>query len=406
MTQELPPTIVTIREASLSTFAAGMAKLEKTATKLDVPPMTYEVIGRETQTKSYELPNGTRETFEEEWLTIAVHGESPRLPGGWHFLGAIEHLEGGNLLHGDDAALSAYRTAAADCQHCGFKRNRRKTVVLRSEDGTLTQVGSACLKDFLGYHGNPERLAWLADAALDAVLAEVDEEAMSGGFGGELATPTDVFLAAVSATVRVHGWVPKSAYRGTPTAELVRYVLGLSRPYGDDHELRAMIDAVTVTDEDRAEAQAVKDWSNSIPADTDNNYLGNVRVSLAGSYVLARHFGIAASAVSARRKTEETAKAREIAEGKRAASAFVGTVGARETFTVTVLFVRSFETDYGTKYLVEMEDENGNVLKTFSTGDFGYRAERGDSYTIKGTVKSHETYNGNHSTMLTRVAIV
>ena len=53
-----------------------------------------------------------------------------------------------------------------------------------------------------------------------------------------------------------------------------------------------------------------------------------------------------------------------------------------------------------------MDDENGNLVKTFSSGDFGYKAEIGWTGTIKATVKAHETYQEREETMLTRVAII
>ena len=417
MNEDTEPNVYAFRAVHLPKFAAGMAELAKVAAKLAVEPMTYEVIERWTETEQMTVPSfdGMFEdrdwsgrklpTYEVAYVRVRVNGTTPQLGGGWYFVGAIEHTDGGNLLHGDDPELANYRTADAKCEHCGYTRNRKKTVLLRNGDGDVTQVGSSCLKDFLGYHGDAARLVAMLEAVQDA--AREDEDGC-GYYSSENGAHTVLFLTAVAACVRVHGWTAKSAYRGIPTAELAMYVLGVRRvPSGRENEdLRQMVYAVEMTDADEAEAHAVIAWSRTIDAQTTNNYLGNVRVALGAEYVAVRHFGIAASAVSARRKEEENARAKEEADGIRAKSVHVGTVGKRETFTVSVLFVRAFETDYGTKYLVEMADEAGNVVKTFNTGTFGRNAAKGDAYIIKGTVKEHTEYNGTAQTMLARVALV
>lgn len=414
----------TFLSACLPEFDVRLAKLQSVAKKLGVPPITYVEISREIREQADYLytDDGNIElaiplgTFSQvEYVTIRTQGESPVLAGGWTFLGAIEHTENGNLLHGDDKALAQFRTASADCVHCGYKRNRKKTVVCRNENGELAQIGTACVKDYLGYHGNPERLVMLVEMIRelrDMFDPDEDGESFRGSAGYEIGTTTDLFLTVVCSCVRLYGWTSKASAQergGIATADLVRYVLGFSRlrSNDEDEELREMIrNASQVTDADSEEAQAVKAFALAIPPDTDNNYLGNVRIALSGSYVLPRHFGIAASAIAARRTDEEKRREQEEREGKRNASQHFGEIGKRLTLRVTVDFVRSFETDYGTKYLVSMTTEDGHIAKSFSTGEFGRTAEKGSDFTIKGTVKAHEEYKGTKQTDLTRVAIV
>lgn len=390
----------------LPKFAAGMAELAKVARKLGVPEMTYTETARETRQFVETRLSGTPIPYEVTYVTVSVQGTTPVLTGGWQYLGTIEHLPNGNLVHGTDEALATFRNAQANCVHCGMSRNRKSTVIVRDEHGNVAQVGTSCLKDFLGYHGNAERLVSLLDA-----YEELRTSAGNYGNGSADGIPTDTFFAVVCACVRSNGWVPKSAYDGTPTATLAAYVLRVYEAPSKDEYLRALIASVQVTEADVNEASKVRAFCADIPADTTDNYLGNVRVACTGEYVQPKHFGIAASAVSARRKAEVRDAERAEADGKRAQSVHVGTVGQRLTLTVKVDFVRSFENAYGTSYLVEMTDEHGNVLKTFASGAFGRDAERGDVATIKGTVKEHETYvtstgNVRHSTMLTRIAVV
>lgn len=377
-----------------------VAKLAKVATKLGVDPVVAVVLDRGVREYRDER---TGLTSEVETMTLRFDGVTPQLPGGWTFVGALEHLDAGNLVHGDDPEMSGWRDALNECEHCGHSRRRTKTVILRDETGTVVQVGSTCLKDFLGYHGSPERLIAMLDAIRE--FSDDDEERDGGWRRYDYGEPTDVFLACVCACVRANGWSAKSSGSHWPTATLVSMYVSNYRPTKYETELRAKLEAISVHEEDVEEARKVREWARTIPADA-SDYLSNVRVALAGDFVLTKHFGIAASAISARRKEEEREEARAVTNGERAASRFVGAVGDRLETTVTVKFVRDFATDYGDKFLVSMTDDEGNRLKTFSSGDFGRYAKVGERVTVRGTVKKHESYQGTEETMLVRVVAI
>lgn len=410
-----PVRLLDVEFAAVPLLAERVAKLAKVAAKLDVEPVTM-TLDEPWEVERLESPYPADSPLagcdavkvRVKMVTVAIEGASPQLPGGWEFVGAIEHAEAGNLVHGDDPILAQYRSSGPDCNHCRAKRNRRKTVIARSDDGAVVQIGSTCLKDFFGYHGDPEAALRLLDRLVDDI-----DEIERTGFRGRLGVPTDVFMAVVAAVVRTHGWTPKSmeSFRHPSTATVTLYVLGLRHLVEADRVsgLEEKVRAVQVTDEDRAEGEAVREWCRSIPADTTDNYLGNVRVACLGDFLDERHFGIAASAVSARRKAVERAEAKAERDRTERASEFVGEVGMRLDLKVTVAFVREVmsESDFvgGSTYLVTMKDEEGNVLKTFSSGSFGRTAEPGSVYSIRGTVKSHDLYEGRKSTRLSRVAI-
>lgn len=408
-----------------------VARLNKLAAKLGVDPIVVDVVERTTVKRTQEDPfarylgeaargclvmdntTGKPALFDVEVVTVTITGESPTLPGGWRYVGAIEHNIGGgeaNLVHGDAVELAEYRDAPANCDHCKFRRNRKKTVILRSDDdswhvgGAIVQVGSTCLKDFLGYHGNPERVIDLVDS-LRTLSDDFDGE---GGWGSSYKdVPVDLFLTTVAAIVRGVGWVSKaqSSFGGKiPTAILAEWALGFNgapKPAtGRESRDQAVIDDLNkigrITDADHAEGQAVKAWALTIDPGTTDNYLGNVRTVLAGNFVEARHFGIAASAVSARRREIERTEAKAVAAGLRKASEHVGTVGERRNFDVEVTFVRAFPGfayNSPDKVLVSMVDGDGNILKTWNSGQFGADAEKGQKGTIKATVKEHGVYN-------------
>ena len=395
---------VTLDAINLPRLTVKVDALNKRARRLNFPETTFTITERGERKGQRNPITGTRRTIPT--VTVSIVGQTPRLDGGWTFLGAVEHHEPENLLHGDDERLAAYRTAAPTCDHCQKIRSRKKTIIVTAEDGRVAQVGAMCMKDFLGYHGNPETyINYAAD------YSNLDEDGFSDytSYVGHT-TPIDV-LTATAAIIRTHGWTPRSADRGVPTADLTSIRVGLTsmpsrRADGTKSDEQMMLEEVTLTDADVARAAVVLAWVKAIDSTLPSNYLQNLRVIGQMDTITVKHLGTIASAESALAREEQRSITRQVEAGEAAASQFVGTVGQRLTTDVTVKFVRAVGTDYGTSYLVSMTDADGNTLKTFSSGQFGYDAEVGQTLTIKGTVKNHEVYNDTKQTLLTRVALV
>lgn len=424
-------TEVTIEEPVEHTFDtdrlpvldAELARLNKIADRLKVDRLSYTIVVRGTREKVLKdaylsemdrLAGKYWPTVTVDTVTVRIDGTTPKLPGGWKFLGSVEFLpdaEDGtklSLVHGDDERLAAYRDAGPVCDHCGFRRNRKKVVVLEGETGALTVVGSTCLKDFLGYHGDPEKVLRFYEGLGD-MMGDLDDDGPSDRFPRlpDL-VPTEPFLALAAATVRVFGFTPKSAYDGTPTAERVADMLFPPRKDKHNREyLEEMEEKVEVTDDDAERATSIKGWINGAAADApNNNYLNNLATVLAGSWVNLRHFGLGVSAVSAYDRALGITIKREVEAKVAAASEWVGTVGKREVFIGTVTAVIPYETMYGSGKVVKMLDADGNTLKSLTSGAWAYGLNVGDEVTVKATVKSHDTWREAKETNLTRAALV
>lgn len=84
---------------------------------------------------------------------------------------------------------------------------------------------------------------------------------------------------------------------------------------------------------------------------------------------------------------------------------YVGQVGGKVSVTGEIIGTRYFEGDWNRagSYLVSIRTDEGHMVKTFSSGEFGRTAEKGQRVTISGTVKAHKTYNDLPETTLTRV---
>lgn len=109
---------------------------------------------------------------------------------------------------------------------------------------------------------------------------------------------------------------------------------------------------------------------------------------------------------------QEEAAAAEQARRDALVKGFAGEVGEKLTgLTGTVTVAKSFEvrsySGYGTdvKMFVVVTLDNGQVVKTSGTGRSLYALNRGDTVTVGGTVKSHDEYEGQDQTVLTRAKI-
>jgi hypothetical protein len=110
--------------------------------------------------------------------------------------------------------------------------------------------------------------------------------------------------------------------------------------------------------------------------------------------ITSRNFGLAVSMISAyQRESDRLAGIEYAKKAPRSTSQFVGTVGKREEFTVTVNKLIGTEGNYGHSTIHLMTDAAGNKLTWFKTGHADM--EETKTYVIAGRVEKHEVYNRN-----------
>ena len=142
----------------------------------------------------------------------------------------------------------AFQTAR--CEHCGVRRRRSTTfVVVHVDSGELRQVGSNCVRDFLG--GNdPDRACrqaeYLACARAELKSAEVVARQPQSGL--------EVFAAHASHVVRAHGFISRAQARRE------------SRPASADLALRSLQVTPNAPDAaDQALAAGALHWAQALP---------------------------------------------------------------------------------------------------------------------------------------------
>lgn len=407
---EIGGRVYRVPDVNLDHLRKRVATINRRAVKLGVEPVHFVVTDEAWLYLRHSDTTG--EVVEVVAHTYVVVGSQVVKLAGWQFAATIEHDDEGNIIRrvpGVDVDLSAYRTAPPWCFHCETVRRRIDTFVVVREDGETRQVGRNCLVDFLGANAKAaaaqaEWLRELADAFEDA-----EDEGMRAGSGVEALSLVE-FLTHVATSIRTSRWVSRGAARdsgGYATADDAESNLracrraGYCAPGRDEHH-------VLPSDEDRAVAEATIVWARETwcakPIDDRDDFEHNMAVALAHDYLPTRRTGLAAYAVQGYLKSIEA----EVRKAAAAAAEFVGTVGKRETFTVTIARVITLD-GWGydsTKPLYLMQDERGNPLKWFAAG-WTADVVQGGTYEVKATVKAHEDDERyGMATVLTRVKVV
>lgn len=429
------------RKASVD---ATLARLAKRAARKGLPVLTWTWGKPVTSTEhlSHEgaayLPGAVLHSCGSHGATYAVpvtripltiEGETPRYAG-WSFVACLQHLDGENITRAvpGETVPTVYRNRGPVCDHCRATRRRNDTFVLRHDDGRHVQVGSTCIRDFLG-SDDAGKAAAMAELFALAGAVGLDEGAEGFGMGSAADRPLVDFLAVVAWAVRTpgQGWTSRTKARlegGSATADRAWSYLT------DAREARKA--GVDVTDADRAEAEAAEAWAEgltdaTVDAET-GDYLHNLRAVCRTGLVQSRTAGLAASAVTAYQRAMGKARAAAERAARPSLDAHLGTIGEKVTFglpaqvtkkggpkkgaptvlsvnPVTLDFVHGFDTAYGYTTILKFRTAEGATLVWFASSSSIGRADVGKAYTLAGTVKKHDDYKGAKQTTLTRCTV-
>lgn len=369
---------------------AKIAKVNERATKRGFTGR-LEVVAERKEVTQVDPLTGINQT-SVVYIT-RVEGEAPSY-GGWVFLARVDRVGKSFTVATAPGVDHVDRTLVQPgvCEHCGFDRQRNNTYVVRNEEtGQVVNVGSTCIKDFLGWSAN-------------VVFFGEGDSSLEPEQGVRFATPEfslDTVLAYAYAATRAFGWVASSAfsYTGRPTAEWVRLGLGLFRPTKqEENDLGRLREFAAEAESKVAEIRA---YITSDDFAGQSSYVDNLKAVFEQDVVGVKQIGLVASAPQALIRHQEKQAERKAEATKTADSDFVGQPKDKVEVKGTIEAVRFIDGDYGTTTLYTILGEDGNLFKWFSTnGALGEQA--GVQVHIRGTVKKHDEYRGTKSTVLTR----
>lgn len=345
-------------------LAANIRRLNRRADRLGLPSIAADITLPYLASWPVNVDGDVR-YIDVETVDVTIVGETPVLDGAT-LLAAIDWIDGRPVVRLAPDADTDHRPDTPRCEHCGLIRSRKRTAIIH-RDGQALQVGTTCLKDFLGHPDPAAAVAFLSD--VNTLLDDDEYSDMTGAFLGY--RPLDV-LARTAAVIRTVGWTSRITAQQylnrTATADIV------SATWGE----------IDVTDEDIATAEDTLGWVATLDAG-DDNYLANLVAVLGpdATYVTARHLGIACSAITARQRAQEQDAA--AAAEQEAAPAPTG----RVTVTGTVTRAYRQENAYGVRDVWTVRaDEGWTVWSTVPAAAF-------DGHTLNTLVGQRVTFDAN-----------
>jgi hypothetical protein len=405
----------TIPANHLYYVSSRVEKLNKRAVRLNLPTIDLNILGERFIDKTPENKDSAVMSggYVKPSVKILVYdveltGASPRV-GNFHFVATLQNIKTDdgvvNIIRSvpGEELPEEFRNASQTCDHCKVNRFRNDTYVIR-QDTEYKQVGSTCLKDFLG-HADPHSIAsyaeMLGSLVADFKSAEDDDSFGGGSRGREMFDTMDILTIAAS-VIRTTGWVSKKkadeSFDGkTATATNVSLLTFGWLSLKD--EVKAKLRAVYTTETaDKATAQATYDWVAAKRQNANlSDYEHNLVTALSLEAIEHRLLGLTVSAVAMYLRDQEL-----LAEAARKSNEFVGTVGDRVEFELTVKFIRAYENNFGTGERYTFEDANGNAFVWFTSSVPSYVV--GETYRLVARIKDHNDYNGRKQTVLTRVS--
>ncbi len=350
-----------------------------------------EVTGVPEVEKVGQYPHPVRERVV---YRTTLTGNPPAYAG-WQLLAAIDTLPteaGGHefILRCapgvDDVDVDRSRLRPGACDHCHTTRpNRRHTFLVRHvTDNTHKQVGSTCLKDFLGWAGTPVFLS----------LAAAAEDLEAGfGVGAEEYTPATV-VAYAYAAIEAFGWAPSSFDR--PTKAVVDEALfGHGRSAA---QTRAALDPHLSAGAELA-PQIIADLLDHLTA--DHGYEANLAAALRAASVGPRELGLLCSAIPAHQRLTGTL---DVAARRQAVpDQWIGQEGEKVTVAgaiTTDLTIDGYAYN-STQRLLVLATSQG-MVKLITAAGWAYETRTGEEIVVVGTVKAHEFYRDQKQTRLVR----
>jgi len=384
-------------------------KIERKAIKLGMEPPVLSI-----NEDVFEIREVIQENYRERvkqkirFVEVEVSGRLP-VYNGWNLVASIEH----SRLVQDEISYNTvrmnpnfpenieYRTLPSQCKHCGHNRYRKNTYILfNTETKQNIQVGSTCIKDFLGQE-NPELIVSSA-SYIDLLTKFITD--FEGGNYGFLATefPIEDILKITSSEIRLNGWKSRGEVWATgigpATAENVSNIFIKPTNHYSPSEKEV---AESVNEYDISIAKGAIEWLKSFDLNDPkiNNYIYNSVLCVKKERLETKDFGLACSIVN----TYKRKLAKELeAKAPKQISEFVGKEKERLK-GLELIYVNSwaFDSSWGVVTIIRFKDVDGNIFVWKKSGYFD-EMDAGTKIILDGSVKKHEIYKDVKQTLLTR----
>jgi len=376
-------------------FEAAIAKVSKKAEKIIGEPILAIPLG-------WELVEVKNAWVRMHHFHVTVYDLKF---SGWEFVASIDsYKDDRNVIRSIPGKTipEKYRTSGCTCEHCNINRYRRNTYVLMNEEtGEYKQVGSSCLKDFLG-HNLPGLASYFED--MDALSQDWNDTEPGMEY---CQFPLDEYLAHVACMIRHYGWV--SGAKAYDNEELTSTANDAFSNYLDIYDARNKEpDIPQDCDFDMAE-DAIAWFKQSVKTkETLSDYEHNVNVMIDETHIPHRAMGTMASVVGiymTKIIPGKAAKKYDFSNSKY----IVGFADKKKpnitrlAETVTLVSETVISGYYGTSYLYKFITDDGNLVTWFASSPQGIAAHA--RFEMAATIKKHEVFKGVKQTVVNRAKL-
>lgn len=378
-----------------------LEKFNKKAVKFHALPIIYSVT--EPYDKEFEKDIFNNETKKKEkqiyyisMVDINIDMESFKPIKGFKFIASIEHTENGNLITKAPDITEIphqYRKSGHYCEHCKTDRFRKNTFIVYNEKKKkFVQVGSTCIKDYLGIDVDliAKRFEFLH--ILEGSTKNFESEWY------EPIYPVDIFLATALNVITFDSYISgKKAYEsdGCFVATGHRTMRVLNGPYGkiDEKTRQWFSERRAYTTDHHTEALAIIEYIKTL--DVKEDYYYNLNLIIKNNHVKYKTSNLAASMIILYRVAmDKMVKKKEYAK-----SEYIGTVGEKITFEATALKTFWCEGTFGTMYINNFVTDKGEKIVCYNSKEL---SDEGKRYKITATVKKHQEYKETKQTVILR----
>lgn len=319
---------------------------------------------------------------------VEIGGDAPKY-NDWQLLASLDFSLGDVIVNTAPGVTNVNRDGLRNgwCDHCKTNRYRTKNYLVGNiNTGEQVQVGSTCLKDFLGWEGN------FAFLSVSEVQDEIDGFLSGGSWPRSYSVLT--VLAAAWAAIKVNGFKPTSSYSGS-TKDTVFTIL--DPPKASAAEIRATYGALV--EQSAEQAIKVRDFVLSDEFTGGSEYVLNLKTACAADEVLSQHFGLLVSAPQALARHQERTLIRQ---KDKLTNEWLGAAGDKIKVEAKIKAIRWIESQFGSTTLYTLATKDGHVVKWFASRDALGDQTSDDYLTITGTIKKLDEYQGTKATVLTR----
>jgi hypothetical protein len=374
----------------------SLDKIIRRGNKLNVAPISYH-IGEEVLK---EITNSSGEKSFRKFFKVSVEGQEPKFEG-WIFVASLIPVGEENIINkfpGITEDVPERYRQGIKCEHCNISRYRNHSYLVKNEStGEYKQVGSSCIKDFLGGWGNPLVILQSLELLQNAILlcenfedVSDDDFSRGGSRGYDYFSTLEIVTYAI---LFINRYGYKKSSCDNSTANTIRNILNRSSNEKFDKN---------DFEKSKQKAEECLDWIRDNFQNTNslNDFEYDMYTVAKQEYITSKLIGYLAYLPIMKQKNdvkEEERKAQSVV------SNFVGTVGEKVKLNLTFYNSFTFEGNYGTTFVYKMKDSDGNIFAWFTGNvidkDFPFTAQ------ITGRIKAHDTFKDVKQTILTRCKV-